>query len=130
MFSYILSSVLVMSAWLKIRNECFCKLQGVKHASSAQNGQYECMESFHAEAVSYKFWEIDMRRLFYCGLWRDEYLEQPVLAVATQYGMQLLQLLFIRKRRTDGGKRGRCLCQRKMAAGLECSGSLCDKHTK
>ncbi|KAI5055444.1 hypothetical protein GOP47_0028965 [Adiantum capillus-veneris] len=71
MFSYILSSVLVMSAWLKIRNECFCKLQGVKWASSAQNGQYECMETFHAEAVSYKFWELDMRRLFYCGLWRD-----------------------------------------------------------
>ncbi|KAI5058865.1 hypothetical protein GOP47_0027035 [Adiantum capillus-veneris] len=131
MFSYILSSVLVMSAWLKIRNECFCKLQGVKRASSAQNGQYECMETFHAEAVSsYKFWELDMRRLFYCGLWRDEYLEQPALAMATQYGMQLLQLLFICERRTDGGKRGRCLCQRKMATGLECSGSSCDKHTK
>ncbi|KAI5061735.1 hypothetical protein GOP47_0024240 [Adiantum capillus-veneris] len=36
MFSYILSSVLVMCAWLKIRNECFCELQGVKCASSAR----------------------------------------------------------------------------------------------
>ncbi|MCO5586507.1 hypothetical protein L7F22_040447, partial [Adiantum nelumboides] len=98
-------------------NECFCKLQGVKCASSARNGQYECMEIFYAKAISsYKFWELDMKRLFYCGLWRDEHREQPVLAVATQYGMQLLQLVFIRERHTDKGKRGRCLCQREMAA--------------